>query len=73
MARGVRRDKVVEVGGLEAADWWNMYMHTHPKLQRIEWPDGGCYLQQLQITVDVFELIEAEVNQFLKEKNGKRN
>jgi hypothetical protein len=71
MMRGVRRAEAVEVGGLEAAAWMKMYEHTHNGFVRTEWPDGGCYLKQKQITVDVFDLIQAEMRVYQKEKAKK--
>ena len=55
------------VGELEAETWMQRYIQTHHNLRRIEWPDGGCYLGQQQLSVDVFKIIEAEIIQRRKE------
>lgn len=45
-----------------------MYCHTHPGNRRIEWPDGGCYMQQEQILIEVFEIISGVVSDYQKEQ-----
>lgn len=56
------------VGGREAGEWFRMYRHTHPGNRRIEWPDGGCYMAQEHLLVDVFELISGVVADYHKEQ-----
>jgi len=58
----------VEVAGLEAAEWLKMYAHTHADGKRIEWPDGGCYLKQVQLLVDIWELIAGEIREYRREQ-----
>lgn len=58
----------MEVAGLEAVDWMRMYIHTHTGLERTEWPDGGCYLAQAQIVVEVWELIANEMRSIQREQ-----
>lgn len=41
--------------------WWHMYHHTHNGLERIEWPDGGCYMEQPLLLVEVCDIIGEEV------------
>lgn len=67
MVRGVRRDKAVEVGGLEASTWIAMYEHTHNGFERIEWPDGGCYMKQEHLLVEVFDLVRVELRAYRDE------
>lgn len=62
------RTEAVEVAGLEAADWMRMYAHTHNGLERVAWPDGGCYLEQLQIVVEIWELIANEIRSVQREQ-----
>lgn len=38
-----------------------MYRHTHNGIARIEWPDGGSYLNQLQLLVQIWEVITNEM------------
>lgn len=38
-----------------------MYAHTHDKGQRIEWPDGGSYLKQPAILVEIWDVIAEEL------------
>lgn len=49
------------MGGLEAGEWVRMYAHTHNGEGRIEWPDGGCYLKQVHLLIEVWELLAAEI------------
>ena len=49
------------VGGLEAGVWERMYKHTHTRTERIEWPNGGCYMGQEQLLIDVWELLTSEI------------
>lgn len=75
MLRGVARARAVEVGGLEAGVWFKMYAHTHHGMELIAWPDGRSYLEQSNMLVEVFDLIEAEARAYVKEKrdsDGKR-
>ena len=77
MIRQVRRSEAVVVGGFEAAEWLRMYDNTHHQGQRIEWPEGGVYMQQLVLVVEVWELLSEVLRQYRKQmedkKNGKRN
>ena len=77
MIRGVRRAESVEVAGIEASQWMRAYENCHDnELRRIEWPDGGCYQDQDEITVRVFEVIRDEIQRKRIEeakRNGKRN
>jgi hypothetical protein len=59
---------LVFVADLEAIDWLNMYANTHNKNGRIEWPDGGCYLKQLYVVLEVWAIIAGEINNFRKER-----
>ena len=43
-----------------------MYAHTHTRTERIEWPDGGCYLRQEQLLIDVWELLTSEIREASK-------
>lgn len=38
-----------------------MYVHTHSEGRRIEWPDGGCYLEQKHVLVEIWEMIAEEI------------
>lgn len=49
------------MGGSEAGDWVRMYAHTHNREGRIEWPDGGCYLKQAHLLIDVWEILATEI------------
>jgi hypothetical protein len=52
----------VEVAGVEAAEWVRMYIHTHKSGTRLEWPDGGSYLGQLALVIEVWEILEDEIS-----------
>ena len=77
MVRGVRRKERVEIAGIEVGDWVRAFENCHDStLSRIEWPDGGCYSDQYELTVRVFEIIRDEINKNRLEeakRNGKRN
>ena len=77
MVRGVRRSDRLDIAGLELGDWVRAFENCHDaNLTRIEWPDGGCYADQLEITVRVFEIIRDEINKKRLEevkRHGKRH
>jgi len=58
------------VAGIEAGDWFRMYLHTHDGTRRIEWPAGGEYLNQLAVVPEVWEVLGDEIRQYRKEKGA---
>ena len=57
-------------------DWWlDMFFHTHSaadNMRRSEWPDGGSYMDQPNILIELFDIAKSESLDYLNEKrNGK--
>ncbi|OGC95829.1 MAG: hypothetical protein A2W25_15245 [candidate division Zixibacteria bacterium RBG_16_53_22] len=67
MLRGVVRAEAVVIGNIEAAQWMLVYSDTHDGNGRIEWPDGGCYLQQVAFVPEIFRLAAREIRQYQQE------
>lgn len=44
-------------GGLTMRQWIDLWIYTHDKGQRTEWPDGGCLLEQPAIAVAMLDLV----------------
>lgn len=57
--------------GIEAGEWLTIYGHTHNGTDRIEWPDGGCYQEQLQIVVELWGIIRDAIHDYREEKRAK--
>lgn len=51
-------------------EWYYMYANTHAGTERLEWPDGGSYLSQMVVMVQVFGVIRDEIVKYRREKNG---
>lgn len=51
-------------------EWFKMYRYAHNGTQRIDWPDGGCYLQQPAVLLEVWRHIEVEIAAYRKEKEN---
>jgi len=49
--------------------WFSMYAGTHNKNGRIEWPDGGCYLEQTAMLLEVWAIIGSELALYAKEQS----
>lgn len=68
---GIGRVGLVYVAGLEVFAWVDMFKHCHNKqdgqLLRAAWPDGTSYLEQPNVVVSMFSLLE-DVYRQLKEK-----
>ena len=47
-----------------------MYGHTHKAGQRLEWPDGGCYMKQTVVLVEMWELIADEIREAQREQRN---
>lgn len=69
MIRGIAPSKPEYVAGVELGQWMRAYRHTHDEGKVVAWPDGGCYAEQLSITVELWELIDDEIG---RRKNAKR-
>ena len=58
--------KPVDVGGLDASTWVDLFNGCHTKggfgATQFAWPDGGCYLDQENLTVQMFRLIQEQLN-----------
>lgn len=52
----------VSIGGLDVGIWIDMYKGCHTKGGvQFAWPDGNSYLQQDNLTVCVFRIIQNEI------------
>jgi len=73
---GSRTREPVYIGGVELEDWYRAFLATHnltdKTILRIDYPNGGNYLEQEQIMLDMFSLIKDELFK-QAERNGKRN
>lgn len=47
-----------------------MYTHTHNGMDRIDFPDGGCYLDQAVILLEVWEIIHSEIAKYRREQES---
>lgn len=47
-----------------------MFAHTHEGTSRTEWPDGGSYLSQLVLVVEMWELITVEIKEYRNEQRS---
>jgi hypothetical protein len=47
--------------------WMELWMYTHDRGRRTEWPDGGCLMDQPAIAVHMLDLVGEEL---LKEAPG---
>lgn len=56
------------VCGREAATWMRIYDHTHHDTVRCEWPDGGSFLSQEYVMIEVWELITDEIRKYRNEQ-----
>jgi hypothetical protein len=61
MLRGIAPTQAEYVADIELGQWMRAYRHTHADGKRIDWPDGGTYADQLNLTVELWELIEDEI------------
>ena len=69
------------VGGFPVRAWVDMFFHVHVFQEawvRLEWPDGGAYLDQPNLAVEVFDVIRDEAIDRMnekrkKDKDGKRH
>ena len=55
----------LEVGGVLLELWFDAFSHCHERdgsnvLTRMCWPDGKCYLDQENLTVELFGFIRDE-------------
>jgi len=44
-------------GGLLVSQWIDLWQFTHDRGMRIEWPDGGCLMDQPSIGVRMLDLV----------------
>jgi hypothetical protein len=44
-------------GGLTIRQWIELWLNTHEQGRRIEWPDGGCLLEQPAIAVAMLDIV----------------
>lgn len=61
LVRGIAPSKVEFVAEVELSQWLRAYHHTHSDGKRLEWPDGGSYADQLNVTIELWELIADEL------------
>lgn len=61
-----------ELAGLAHTDWFRMHQHTHNRNGRIEWPDGGCYLDQPYIVIEVWSIISEQLEKYRAEQERSR-
>ncbi len=68
-----------QIGGYWVGVWVETFLDVHRLSSdgpvRLEWPNGGTYLEQEQIVIIAFRIIEEEFKRYIKEaqKRGKRN
>jgi hypothetical protein len=51
------------LGGVSVALWFEIFLGTHSAngmggFTRVEWPDGGSYLDQPSVTVAALKMVE---------------
>ena len=52
------------IGGLDVGLWVDMFKGCHTKgAVQFAWPDGGSYLQQENLTVNMFRIIQNEISE----------
>lgn len=68
MARRIRGMQELEVvNGWTCLQWYNLFQVCHDSnLDRIEWPDGGCYFDQDADLAEIFSIIKEEIGKYLK-------
>lgn len=49
-----------------------MYVHTHNGVERIDWPNGGSYLNQLAVIPEIWEIITDELVNFKEEMRSRK-
>lgn len=61
-------------GGLSMSQWLTIWSHIHQPTGygwvRTEWPDGGCFVDQPAIAVEMLELVGDEVMREAKARTG---
>ena len=57
-------------GGLTIRQWIELWLYTHDRGHRTEWPDGGCLLDQPAIAVSMLDIV-GEALREAAEKAGK--
>ena len=70
LIKGFNNFTPVKVGGLDISYWLDLFggCHTNGSTQ-FAWPDGGNYLDQDNLTVLVFRMIQEQINKV--NDNGK--
>ena len=62
--------------GVGVLSWVQMFVHTHAKtslgIVRLGWPDGRSYLEQSNITVEVFDVVRDQTVKDMAEADKRR-
>jgi hypothetical protein len=57
-------------GGLTVRQWMELWMYTHDRGRRTEWPDGRSLLEQPAIGVHMLDLVGEEMLKEAQAKTG---
>jgi hypothetical protein len=57
-------------GGLSVRQWIDLWLYTHDRGRRTEWPDGGTLLAQPNIAVLMLDLVGEEMLKEAQAKTG---